>query len=129
MSYELKISDKDRAVGRFTSAVRKTLFMAAFYKDGRKKITQQAIATRLGVNRSVINRMLRGGNMTLQSAAEIAWALGKTPKFILEDEHDVNVHKNWVSAAGSVDNKGQPAVQRAAQTASFGDTRLSNMPL
>lgn len=84
MSYELKIDPKSRAAGRFIGHVRKTLTSAAM--DGKKEtgITQQQIASRLGINRSVINRLLRGeANLTLRSVAEIAWALGWEPVFTL----------------------------------------------
>jgi transcriptional regulator with XRE-family HTH domain len=87
MSYELKISPKDRAVARFINGVRKALTLAAIDAKKRHKISQHSIAQKLGVNRSVINRQLRGeGNITLRSAAEIAWALGKVPTFSLEDQ-------------------------------------------
>lgn len=102
MFYELKIDEKDRVAGRFISSVKKKLFMAAFDEAGKKKTTQQAIATKLGVNRSVINRMLRNGNITLRSVGEIAWALGKTPRFTLDDELGVNrIGSNWVRESGS----------------------------
>jgi plasmid maintenance system antidote protein VapI len=125
MSYELKIDEKDRVVGRFISSVRKALFMAAFDNENHKKATQQSIATKLGVHRSVINRMLRGGNITLKSAAEIAWALGKAPKFSLEDQTKSLAQKNWVQNTGSINNE----IKITPQTRSFGETRSSNVLL
>jgi plasmid maintenance system antidote protein VapI len=101
MSYELKINEKDRTAARFINSVRKKLFMAVFDAAGHKRTSQQAIATRLGINRSVVNRMLRGGNLTLRSVAELAWALGKTPQFSLEDEESLASGKNWVREAAS----------------------------
>ena len=93
MSYELKINEKDRTAARFINSVRKKLFMAVFDAAGHKRTSQQAIATKLGINRSVVNRMLRGGNLTLRSVAELAWALGKTPQFSLEDEESSGFRK------------------------------------
>ena len=76
MSFKLNISDKDRTVGRFISKVKKQLFLAALAEKKESGVSQQSIADKLGVNRSVINRLLRGsGNLTLRSVAEIAWAL------------------------------------------------------
>lgn len=85
MSYELKIDPKRRAAGRFIGAVRKALINAAFEEKQRHGLTQQKVADCLGVNRSVINRMLRGEvNLTLRSVAELAWALGWQPHFSLK---------------------------------------------
>lgn len=84
MSYELKIDPKSRAGGRFIGQVRKALVSAAIDEKKETGISQQQIASRLGVNRSVINRLLRGeANLTLRSVAEIAWALGWEPVFTL----------------------------------------------
>ena len=47
-------------------------------------MSQQAIAEKLGVNRSVINRLLRGtANLTLRTVGELAWALGLEIIFII----------------------------------------------
>lgn len=84
MSYELKIDPKSRAAGRFIGHVRKALVSAAIDEKKETGVNQNQIATRLGVNRSVINRLLRGeANLTLRSVAEIAWALGWEPVFSL----------------------------------------------
>lgn len=84
MSYELKIDPKRRAAGRFIGAVRKSLINAALEEKQRHGLTQQKVADCLGVNRSVINRMLRGEvNLTLRSVAELAWAMGWQPHFSL----------------------------------------------
>jgi transcriptional regulator with XRE-family HTH domain len=48
-------------------------------------MTQAQIARSIGVNRSVINRELRGErDMTLGRVAEIAFALGRRAKLVLE---------------------------------------------
>lgn len=84
MSYELKIDPKSRAGGRFIGQVRKALVSAAIDEKKETGVNQREIASRLGVNRSVINRLLRGeANLTLRSVAEIAWALGWEPVFTL----------------------------------------------
>jgi transcriptional regulator with XRE-family HTH domain len=73
----LKISSKNRAAGRFIGAVRKALISAAIQEKRESGLTQAVVAQKLGVHRSVINRLLRGSaNLTLRSVAEIAWALG-----------------------------------------------------
>ncbi|MFV0800591.1 helix-turn-helix domain-containing protein [Brucella anthropi] len=106
VSYKLKISDKDRVSGRFMSDVRKALLKAAIDEKESNRITQQEIADKLGVNRSVINRWLRGdGNLTLRSIGEIAWALGYKPKFSLDKKMVVKGANSFSEAkldAGSV---------------------------
>lgn len=84
MSYELKIDPKRRVAGRFIGAVRKALISAALKEKQDHGLTQQKVAECLGVNRSVVNRMLRGDeNLTLRSIAELAWAMGWEPHFTL----------------------------------------------
>jgi DNA-binding phage protein len=85
MSYEFRIGAKDRAAGRFIGAVKKALLRAALFEKQESGVTQQSIAQKLGVNRSVIHRMLKGeANLTLRSVAEIAWALGWEIDFTLK---------------------------------------------
>jgi transcriptional regulator with XRE-family HTH domain len=80
MSYELKISARERAGSRLITHVRKALLLAALDTG----MSQQAIAEKLGVNRSVINRLLRGtANLTLRTVGELAWALGLEIIFII----------------------------------------------
>ena len=81
-SYLYDIGDRSRAVARFIAHIRSELQKAYAQERVERKLTQQAIATRLGVNRSVINRQLTGlENMTVRSVAELAWAIGWTPNF------------------------------------------------
>lgn len=81
MSYKLKISPKERVSGRFLAQVRKALISTALSEGA----SQQSIATKLDVNRSVINRLLRGDkNLTIRSIGELAWALDYKPTFSLE---------------------------------------------
>lgn len=73
MSYELKISPKDRAASRLVHSIHKQLVLAALETG----TGQQEIAEKLGVNRSVVNRLLRGtANLTIRTLGEVAWALG-----------------------------------------------------
>ena len=85
-SFLFDIGEKDRAVGRFIGHVRSELQRAFAREKANRKLTQQAVATSLGVNRSVINRQLTGyENMTIKSVAELTWAIGWVPNFSLEE--------------------------------------------
>jgi ribosome-binding protein aMBF1 (putative translation factor) len=58
-------------------------------KHEKEGLTQSDIATRLGVGRSVINRRLSGGsNMTIETIADMAWALGHCIRVDIFDPSD-----------------------------------------
>jgi hypothetical protein len=79
-SFELDIGEKSRIGSRFMGRVREVLQEAFFFEKEQTKLTQQTIAKRLGVNRSVVNRQLIGlENMTARSIAELLWAMGWEP--------------------------------------------------
>lgn len=77
-SFQITLSPSKRVSGRFVYAVRRGL-QKALAEEGKKRgLTQAAIAKAIGVNRSVINRELRGEkDITLGRVAELAWALGR----------------------------------------------------
>jgi hypothetical protein len=84
ISYVFDIGEKQRRVSRFIGHVRAELQRALIAERFVRKVTQQQIANKLGINRSVINRQLMGTeNLTLASVVEIAWALGWEPYFEL----------------------------------------------
>lgn len=77
MSYQFDLGPRERKVSRFLGKVRRELVAAVLKEKSARKLTQQQIADAIGVNRSVINRQLLGGeNLTLRRVAEFAWALG-----------------------------------------------------
>ncbi|MFO1113036.1 MAG: hypothetical protein U1E38_01200 [Rhodospirillales bacterium] len=83
-SYLYDIGERSRVVVRFIAHVRSELRNAFVQEQTKRNLKQQAIAEKLGVNRSVISRQLTGrDNMTVRSVAELAWAMGWTPNFYL----------------------------------------------
>ncbi len=81
-SYEYKIDERSRAGSRFITSVNNELRHALVTEKSERKLTQQAIADKLGVNRSVINRRFMGlENMTARSIGELLWAIGWEPHF------------------------------------------------
>jgi hypothetical protein len=92
MSYRLKIDPRQRKAGRFIGLVRDSFLRAI--SDERKsgnRVTQQAIAQKLGVDRSVVNRWLTGeANLTLRSISDLAWALDRDVFFELRKREQVN---------------------------------------
>lgn len=86
ISYIFDIGERARKVGRFAASVREGLQYALFTEKGRRKLTQQQIASMIGVNRSVINRQVMGTeNLTIRRVAELAWAIGWDVELIFHD--------------------------------------------
>lgn len=86
-SFQISIPAKRRAATRFIDRVHRKLQGAYSRKPD---LSQAKIANALGVNRSVVNRQLRGGqDMTLSSVAQLAWALGALPVFDLIEESEL----------------------------------------
>ncbi len=93
-SYEYKIDECSRAGSRFITSVNNELRHALVTEKSERKLTQQAIADELGVNRSVVNRRFMGlENMTARSIGELLWAIGWEPHFEarkIEQDYDGN---------------------------------------
>jgi|SRR5271163_3002773 len=83
-SYRLDISPRSRRIGRFIAQVRNELYKAIDEERRASGLNQQAIADRLGLQRSAINRQLAGeDHLTLRSVAELSWDLGREISFEL----------------------------------------------
>lgn len=83
-SYRIGVKPHRRAAARLVAEIHRT-FQQAYTEEHAKGLTQSKIAQTLGVNRSVINRQLRGtADMSAGRMAELAWALGRKAKFTLE---------------------------------------------
>lgn len=83
MSYRLKLTPRERKVGRFIGAVRNEIQKAYAEEKAAGHTTQAALARDLGVSRSVVNRRIRSlQNLTVRSVAELAWALNREIVFV-----------------------------------------------
>jgi transcriptional regulator with XRE-family HTH domain len=75
-SFHFDIGSRARQAGRFIGRVRSELLKSLSEKKIETGLSQQELARRLGVHRSLINRQLSGeSNLTLRSLADIAWAM------------------------------------------------------
>lgn len=100
MSYQLKIDPKSRKAARFISNLQKVI-QKALAESGK---TQQEVAEILGVDRSVVNRRLKGSaNLTARSIAEFAYALDKDVVVDFFDKEKVE-KTNWAIATGKLTN-------------------------
>ncbi len=76
MSFQFDIGSRARNAGRFIGRVRNELLRALSERKREGKLSQQALARKLDVHRSLINRQLSGeANLTLRSLADLAWAM------------------------------------------------------
>lgn len=111
-SFEYTIDEKSRVGARFLSRVKEEIQRAFSIEKRERKLTQQSVAQKLGVNRSVVNRQLMGyENMTTRSIAEMLWAIGWEPHFEVRPiEHALGnqkapaLPKNQVSTKSSASN-------------------------
>lgn len=72
MSYQMRKDDRSRKAGRFVSRVHKAIQQAVV----RSGLKQNEIATKLGLDRSIVNRRILGqSNLTLRTISDFAWAL------------------------------------------------------
>ena len=84
-SFQISITPKERAAGRFVALVRRAIQRALAEESAKRGLTQSDLARAINVNRSVVCREIRGHkDLTLSRVAELAWALGRKPVFELE---------------------------------------------
>ncbi|GLS43631.1 XRE family transcriptional regulator [Methylobacterium brachythecii] len=77
-SYRFSIGARSQGVGRFIGQVRSELTNALQEERAASSASVQAIADKLQVQRSAINRQLAGlQHLTLRTVAELAWALDR----------------------------------------------------
>ena len=83
-SFQIILSPKRRASGRFVAKVRGALQKALAEEGVASGLTQSEVARKIEIHRSVVSRELRGRqDITLGRVAELAWALGREINFDL----------------------------------------------
>jgi hypothetical protein len=77
-----EIDEKSLVGSRFMARVANEIRRVAALEKAERKITQQAIAEKIGTSRAVVNREMQGlENMGARRIAELLWALGWEPFF------------------------------------------------
>jgi hypothetical protein len=85
-SFHFDIGSRARHAGRFIGRVRGELLKALSARKGQGHLPQQALAEKLGIERSLINRQFAGEtNLTLRSLADLAWAMDMEISFELKE--------------------------------------------
>ena len=78
MSFQIEVNPKEEAGTRTIMKIFRELQRAYLEERKDRKLTQQEIARRLDVNRSVVNRRLQGKeNLTVRSLGELMWAMDR----------------------------------------------------
>jgi transcriptional regulator with XRE-family HTH domain len=81
--YRFDVGARSRKAGRLIGRIRSEL-LKALTEEKRAGLTQQELARRLEMGRSVLNRQLSGeSNLSLRSLADLAWALDREIAFEL----------------------------------------------
>lgn len=99
MSFRFRTSAKDRAGNRLVAQINRELIRAAIQQKQDSGITRREIASRLGVDRSYITKVLSGkANLTARTVGEFLWALGWEPQFSVRRSAESNSnHMDFVT--------------------------------
>lgn len=85
-SFHFDIGSRARHAGRFIGRVRGELLRALSQRKSESPLPQQALAEKLGIERSQINRQLAGEtDLSLRALADLAWAMGMEISFELKE--------------------------------------------
>ena len=74
-SFSLKVDPREAQYARFAFAILRTL-RSAVNKRTKEGLTQAAIASRIGMDRSSLSRILNGrtSNLTIKTISDVLWA-------------------------------------------------------
>ncbi len=87
-SSDLVLGKRRRTYVRLIGEIRHALNQALVEENARRGLTRAEIARSLGKNKSVITRKLAGtSNMTLETLADLAYALDRPVKVQLPSRH------------------------------------------
>jgi transcriptional regulator with XRE-family HTH domain len=119
--YRFDIDARSRKAGRLIGRIRSEL-LKALTEEKRAGLTQQELARRLEMGRSVLNRQLSGeSNLSLRSLADLAWALDREIAFelrrpiesagqnIAPETSTIRYSQTRVITTGLADNPASPA--------------------
>lgn len=84
------LSAKDRASGRFIERFNRAIATAAVKQKRARGLTQRSVAEAMDVDKAFVSRILAGGgNPTLRTIGELAWAMGLRPNITFEPIEDL----------------------------------------
>jgi transcriptional regulator with XRE-family HTH domain len=111
MSYRLKIDRRSLKSAKFISKLQSEI-QRALVESG---MTQQEVAERLGVDRSVVNRRLKGkANLTARSISDFAYVLDREVRLELVKSASLP-STNYSSFTVSSEGSPHPELKRSEQ--------------
>jgi len=124
-SFELEIDEQSRVGSEFMARVVNEIRRAVAAEKADRKLTQQAIADKIGTSRAVVNRQIQGlENLSARRIAEILWAAGWEPHFearkVPADNYPKNDPKNIeVPTTTSTTDLSEVLIKRKPEGAQF----------
>ena len=111
MSYQLRIDKRSLKVAKFISRIQSAIQASL----GESGMTQQEVAEKLGVDRSVVNRRLKGkANLTARSIADFAYVLDKDIDFkLVNPRRPENSNIVVISTSSDQENKWNLSLETA----------------
>jgi hypothetical protein len=95
MSFSLNVTPRRRAYVRLIGDIQRALNLALSEEHAKRGLTRKMIADLLGKNKSVVTRKFSGsGNMTLETLADLAYALDRPVKIEIPARHSTAAGSN-----------------------------------
>lgn len=117
MSFSLKTDPRRRSYVRLIGEIQRALNGALEEEHAKRGLTRKAIADILKKNKSVITRKFSGeGNMTLETLADLAYALDRPVKISLPSRGAGNLENNQHKPPPSPTTSPQPAFSLTERT-------------
>ena len=108
-------SSLDVSAARFVGDVKEEIAIAFLQELAERKLTKADIARALGVNRSVVSRILNGtAPLELRTIGQLAWALGRDPQFKLPKKKRRTRSSNYVASSNTINNQFGPSFSTVA---------------
>lgn len=92
-SFEFEIDPREEASAEFMSEVHRELVRAAVKAKTETKLTQRKAAESIGMDRSTMSRILKGGgNPTVRTLSDLFFAFGARPRLSVEYPQEAGNH-------------------------------------
>lgn len=96
-SIRSNISNRRKAYLALSSMIESQLRDAFAEEVARSDLSQSEVARRLNVDRSTVNKRLRGStNMTIETIADMAWAIGRSVDVKIYDPAEIKTNASQV---------------------------------
>jgi ribosome-binding protein aMBF1 (putative translation factor) len=125
MSFSIKSNPRRRSYVRLVGEIQRALNGALQEENQARGLTRKMIADLLGKNKSVITRKFAGSsNMTLETLADLAYALDRPVKVSLPSRHSP-ASSNYSHSPAAAQGTPAPAARPPVNVAVDGKTTVS----